>query len=67
MVDRLKNAPVLVVGESSDFLDQGGTINFLRKGSSLQFEVNLKAAQAAGLRLDAKLLKIAVSVRGKYE
>ena len=65
--ERLKGVPVLTVGETDDFLDQGGTINFLLKGQSVRFEISVESAQAAGLRVDAKLLGVANSVRGKYE
>jgi hypothetical protein len=65
--EKLKRAPVLTVGETEEFLGDGGIINFVLKDSSVRFEINLKAAQAAGLRLDANLLKVAVSVRGKYD
>ena len=64
---RLKGVPVLTVGESEEFLEQGGIINFLLKGQLVRFEISVKSAQAAGLRLDAKLLSVADSVRGKYE
>jgi len=66
-LEKLSGYPVLTVGESDEFLDQGGIINFLLKDKSVRFEINLKAAQAAGLKLDANLLKVAVAVRGKYE
>jgi YfiR/HmsC-like len=65
--DKLGKASVLVVGESSDFLDQGGIVNFVIKADSIQFEVDLRNAQKAGLKIDANLLKIAARVKGKYE
>ncbi len=65
--EKLKGACVLTVGESDEFLDQGGIINFLLKDKTVRFEINLKAAQSAELKLDANLLKVAVAVRGKYD
>lgn len=65
--DKLGQVSVLTIGESDDFLDQGGVINFLLKDGSVRFEINLKPAQLSGLKLDANLVKIAESVRGKYE
>ncbi|SRR6266498_1135962 len=65
--EKLKGACVLTVGESEEFLDQGGIINFLLKDKTVRFEINLKAAQPAELKLDANLLKVAVAVRGKYD
>ena len=67
LLDKLKGAAVLTVGESPEFLDQSGVINFLLKDSSVRFEINLAAAQAAKVKLDANLLKVAVAVRGKYD
>jgi hypothetical protein len=65
MLEKIKGAPVLTVGESSDFLDQGGVINLLLKNGSVPFEINLEPARIARLKLDANLLAVAVSVRGK--
>ncbi len=65
--EKLGKASVLVVGESADFLDQGGIINFVIKADSIQFEIDLRNAQKAGLKIDANLLKIAARVKGKYE
>ena len=65
LLEKTRGAPVLTVGESPDFLDQGGVINLLLKNGSVPFEINLEPARAARLKLDANLLKVAVSVRGK--
>lgn len=67
VLEKVTKLPVLTVGESTEFLEHGGVINFLLKDKSIRFEINLKAAQAAGLKLDANLLKVAVAVRGKYD
>jgi len=65
LLKKLAGMPVLTVGESSDFLDQGGVINFLIKNESVQFDINLEPARFARLKLDANLLAVAASVRGK--
>ncbi len=67
LMEKPRAVPVLTVGETDDFLDQGGVINFLLRDNSVRFEINLKAAQAAQLKLDANLLKVAVTVRGRYD
>ena len=64
---RWKGAPILTVGEADEFLDNGGIINFVLKGQLVRFEISVGAAKAAGLKLDAKLLSVADSVRGKYD
>lgn len=66
-LERLRTKPVLTVGESDDFLDEGGIVNFVLKEKSIRFEINVRAAKAAGLKMEANLLKVAASVRGKYE
>lgn len=64
---RWKGAPVLTVGEADDFLDNGGVIKFVLKENSVRFEISVESAKAAGLGLDANLLRVADAVRGKYE
>ncbi len=67
IMTKLNKSPVLTVGESDSFHEHGGIMNFAMKGNSIQFEIDLRNAQKAGLRIDANLLKIASKVRGKYE
>ena len=57
----------MTVSESPDFLEQGGVINFLIKDGSVRFDINLEPVRTARLKLDANLLKVAASVRGKRE
>jgi hypothetical protein len=64
LLEKVKGAPVLTVGETPDFLDQGGSINLIIKDESVRFEINLEPARAARLKLDANLLKVGVSVKG---
>ena len=42
-------------------------IEFATVGNRVRFEVNLKAAQDAGITLSSELLKVATAVRGKPE
>jgi len=67
LCDKLRTQPILTVSEADDFLDEGGIVNFVLKEKSIRFEINVQAAQAAGLKMEANLLKVAASVRGKYE
>jgi hypothetical protein len=67
ILQRLRTRTVLTVSEADEFLDAGGVVNFVLKGKSIRFEINVQAAQATGLKMEANLLKVAVSVRGKYE
>jgi len=53
---------VLTVGEGDRFMRAGGMITFVIQNQRVRFDVNLSAAQAAGLRLSARLLTVARSV-----
>jgi hypothetical protein len=56
--------PVLTVGETDRFLDEGGIIALKVVERRVRFEVNATNAQKAGLRIDAQLLSLAAAVRG---
>ncbi len=58
----LRSSPVLTVSDISDFAGKGGVIGFVMQDGKIKIIVNTKAAEAAGLRLDAQLLEIALSV-----
>jgi len=51
--------PSLTVGESDGFTQAGGMIRFFVDGNRVRFDVNLPAAQSAGLRLSSRLLALA--------
>jgi hypothetical protein len=55
----LKSSPVLTVGDTKGFLDQGGIVNFILEGSRVHFEINPTAAEQAGLKISSKLLRLA--------
>jgi hypothetical protein len=57
--------PVLTVGESAAFLDQGGSIAFFEDANRLRFDVNRSAAACSGLRLSSRLLSLARAVDGR--
>lgn len=60
--ESLKHAPVLTVGESADFLKNGGIIRFCMEGNKVRFEVSQEAAQGANLKISSRLLLLAKSV-----
>jgi hypothetical protein len=59
----LKNSNALTVSDDFDFTRQGGMIQFVLDGNRVRFEINLAAAQRAGLTLSSQLLKVAVAIR----
>jgi len=65
LIRRLAQTPVLTVGESPHFLDEGGVIQLRLVSGRVRFDVDTDAAERAGLRLSAQLLRLAVTVRGR--
>jgi hypothetical protein len=61
----LAKSGILTVGDGSDFMDQGGALQFTISGNRVRFAVNLDAAHDAGLVLSSELLKVASSVHGR--
>lgn len=60
-----KTAGVLTVGESRQFAAMGGMITFVAVEDKERFEINITAAEAAGLKISAQLQKLALAVRRK--
>lgn len=65
ILDMLKGSPVLTVGESANFLEQGGMVNLVPKNHKIRLQVNLTAASQAHLRISSRLLVAADFVKGK--
>jgi hypothetical protein len=57
------NRPVLIVGESESFAQQGGTINLAVTGDTVRCEINLRQAERTGLKLSGRLASVARLVR----
>lgn len=56
-------APVLTIGEMGGFATRGGCINFVHKGETIRFEVNLEVTEQAGLKISSKIAAMAIIVR----
>lgn len=54
----VKDQPILTVGESPNFLQQGGILNFALGDRKITLEVNCEAAKRASLAISPKLLAI---------
>jgi YfiR/HmsC-like len=61
----LRNAPVLTVGETPDFLGAGGMICFHLEDGKVRFAINLTAAESAGIKIRSRLLVLAQNVIGE--
>lgn len=54
---------VLTVGDSEQFLAEGGTIAFIVENRRVRFGINQRHARHAGLRISSKLLTLAKTVQ----
>jgi YfiR/HmsC-like len=59
----LARMAILTVSDIPQFSQHGGMIEFVLQGNKIRFDVNLGAAQQAGLSLSSQLLKVASNVR----
>jgi hypothetical protein len=65
ILDKIKTLPVLTVGESDQFLERGGVINFVKREGKVRLEINLDAARQARLAISVRLMGVADAVKGK--
>lgn len=59
----VKRSSMLTVGETERFAKLGGIINFTLEENKVRFEINVDAADRAGLKISSKLLKLARVIR----
>ena len=59
LLNPLDGSSVLTVSDIDGFVDRGGMISLVLERSRYRFEVNLKAAERAGLTVSSQLLKLA--------
>jgi hypothetical protein len=59
----LGNSAILTVSDLPGFTTSGGMIQFVLQDNKVRFEVNLTAAEKAGLTLSSQLLKVATEIR----
>lgn len=55
----LRGASVLTVGDTAGFVQMGGVINFVLDENRVRFEINVKAAERAHLKISSRLLTVA--------
>ena len=63
IIERLKGAGVLTVGDREGFAALGGVINFKMVDNKVHFDVNVDAAERARLKISSKLLSLARIVK----
>lgn len=63
----LRGTSVLTVGETPDFAEQGGQIQFFWVNGKIRFAVNTDAAERAHLKMSSKLLALAKIVHDEKQ
>jgi len=63
----LNDAPVLTVGDTTGFGQEGVIINLYVEQGKVRFKINLAAAQRVGLTISSKLLRLATIVKTTEE
>ncbi len=58
-LDAVSGRMVLTVGETPEFLRAGGILSFSGQQGTIQFDVNLEAANKAHLKINSRLLALA--------
>ncbi len=58
-LESIKGTSVLSVGDSSDFVDNGGIIGLFVENNKVRFDINQLAANDNGLKINSRLLDLA--------
>lgn len=58
----IRGMPVLTVGETANFLSDGGMIRFHLEDDKVRFDINLGGAESSHLKISSRLLLLATSV-----
>jgi hypothetical protein len=64
IVAGLKGQPILTVSDIDHFAENGGMIGFTTSDNKIKLIVNTRSTAAAGMKVDAQLLEIALKVIG---
>lgn len=63
VVTSLGSSSVLTVGDMSGFAQEGGIINLVTDGNNVRFEINVRAAERARLKIASRVLNLARVIR----
>lgn len=58
VIKRISHKPILTIGDNPEFIKMGGMINFIEYKGRIKLQVNICAAQKAGLTISSKLLRL---------
>jgi len=62
VLESVRGANVLTFGETDGFVEAGGVVQLSYENNAVRFQINLTAARAAELKIDARLLALAKRV-----
>ena len=64
ILGKVQRPPVLTVSDIDQFIQRGGMVGFTMDQNRVRFNINLAAADKAGLKISSQLLKLAKTVKG---
>lgn len=64
IVEQLRRAPILLVGDTPEFVKRGGMINFAVEDNKVRCEIGVAAAKRSRLTVSSKLLSLARVIDG---
>lgn len=59
VLESVRGRSILTVGETPDFIQHGGVINFISRGNKIRFEINPGTAKRVRLSISSQLLRLA--------
>jgi hypothetical protein len=59
LLNAAKTSPILTVGETPEFLSNGGIVRFTKVRNRIHFQINPAAAEKVALSLSSRLLRLA--------
>jgi hypothetical protein len=62
MINGIGDRPILTIGDSEGFAEQGGIIGLEQEQSRVSFAINVDASERVGLQISAQLLQLATIV-----
>lgn len=62
ILNKFDRAPVLTISDSKQFAEKGGMIQLVTKNKHISFKINLKKAEASGLKISSTLLQLSTIV-----
>jgi hypothetical protein len=66
ILKNLGGQPILTLGDTEGFAEQGGMIEFTRGGKHIGFKINLESAERSGLKFAAPLLELATIIGSQH-